>query len=65
MELTTRSKLEKEGIGENSEFDNLGVCLLAKSPQGIKYSTSKGPCLCFLIKLDEIGILVCIDSHSF
>jgi len=33
MELTARSKLEKEGIEENSEFDNLGVCLLAKPPR--------------------------------
>jgi len=33
MELTARSKLETVGIEVNSEFDNLGVCLLAKPPR--------------------------------
>lgn len=34
MELTARSKLEKEGIEENSEFDNLSLPS-GKTPKGI------------------------------
>lgn len=35
MELTARSKLEKEGIEENSEFDNLRSLPSGKTPKGI------------------------------
>lgn len=42
MELTARSKLEKEGIEENSEFDNSGVCLLATPPEGTNTLRKRG-----------------------